>query len=380
MPPSASRRLPRRLQRGRRAASGAKACRDDILCLSPFEAAVPLPPPLRLAAVYDIRRRSGAELREPESVPDAGGSEETAQDESGGNSYDCVAQQRNDERRRAHAEPFERAGGDNRNRRDDEAEADDPQRLRARADRLCVSGERAYQHLRRRLAEQRPDRHYSRRQREGRQAYTPDARVLPCAEVVADQRPHALHDAVGGKIEKSLQLIVNTEDDDVNLRILREDDIQRRNKQRRQREVQRRRHADGVEAARRPARDARVLRRYMHRQRVQPRQQKIHRERQHLPYAGRPRRALDSHRGRRAEAENHNRVEDDVRDAAAHHAEHRRGHAPDRLEDLLVCESYRDYHREGENNVRVAQAEAHHLGVVREHSEKRGHRRDADNC
>lgn len=73
--------------------------------------------------------------------------------------------------------------------------------------------------------------------------------MLACAVVEADNRAHALYNAVCCQIDERLQLVVNAEHDNVALGIHGQDSIQCGNQKRRQRQVQDRRDADRVQSS-----------------------------------------------------------------------------------------------------------------------------------
>ena len=136
------------------------------------------------------------------------------------------------------------------------------------------------------------------------------------AVVVADQRPHALHDAVGGEVEEGLELIVHAQRQYVRLPKGREDAVQRRNEDGRQGEVERRRHAYGIQPPRHRPFRAEELAAHAHAQRTNLVGNEVDDQRERLADARGQRRALDAHFREGADAVDHHRIEDDVGDAA----------------------------------------------------------------
>ena len=64
--------------------------------------------------------------------------------------------------------------------------------------------------------------------------------------IVTNQRPDALNDAIGGQIDKGLQLVINAQYQHIRTRISRQNTVQCGNQQRRQCHIQRSRNADAV--------------------------------------------------------------------------------------------------------------------------------------
>ena len=67
--------------------------------------------------------------------------------------------------------------------------------------------------------------------------------------IVANERAHTLHDAIGGQIQEGLQLVVNAQHHHVALGKARQQAVQEGNQQRGQGQIEDGRHADGIQFA-----------------------------------------------------------------------------------------------------------------------------------
>ena len=197
------------------------------------------------------------------------------------------------------------------------------------------------------------------------------------AVVVADQRPHALHDAVGGEVEEGLEFIVHAQRQYVRLPKGREDGVQRRDEDGGQGEVERRRHAHGIEPARHLSIRAEELAAHAHAQGTLFVGNEIDDERERLADARGQRRALDAHFREGADAVDHHRIEDDVGDAAAEHGDHRQPHAAHGLKELFIEHAKGNDRREGEGHRGVAHAQIDHGLRIAVQRQKARHEEDA---
>ena len=93
------------------------------------------------------------------------------------------------------------------------------------------------------------NKHDHRTHNQGDLINLPHTLMLACAVVEADNRAHALYNAVCCQIDERLQLVVNAEHDNVALGIHGQDSIQCGNQKRRQRQVQDRRDADRIQSS-----------------------------------------------------------------------------------------------------------------------------------
>ncbi len=85
--------------------------------------------------------------------------------------------------------------------------------------------------------------------------------MLFCTVVVADEGAHSLHDAVGGQIEESLELIVDAQHHHIALGEGRQQAVEEGDQQGGQGQIQDGRHTDGVETASRERSGCRAFRR-----------------------------------------------------------------------------------------------------------------------
>ena len=159
--------------------------------------------------------RRGRHLRHPEGVPHAHRAPQQVKDKGQRQDDHRVPHQGNDEGRPAHPQPLQGAAGNDRHRRDDKTQADDPQRGAAQGDGLGIGGEQADQLAGNGPAQDGAQHHDARRQRQPGEEDLPHAGGLFGAVVVAHDGPHPLHDAVGGQVEEGLQFVVDPQHQDI---------------------------------------------------------------------------------------------------------------------------------------------------------------------
>ena len=70
--------------------------------------------------------------------------------------------------------------------------------------------------------------------------------MLPGTVIIADEGAHALHNAARGQVQEGLQLIINTQNDHIPLRVSGQQRVEERNQHRGQRQVENGGNADGV--------------------------------------------------------------------------------------------------------------------------------------
>lgn len=133
--------------------------------------------------------------------------------------------------------------------------------------------------------------------------------VLPGAKVVANQRAHPLDDAAGRQVEEGLQLVVDSQNHHIGLREGRQHGVERRDQQRGQRQIQRRRDADGVELFVKPGVGAQVSSAQPQRELDGAVDDKVDCQRHHLPDAGGQRRPANPHLREGGDAEDQHRVQ-----------------------------------------------------------------------
>ena len=99
-----------------------------------------------------------------------------------------------------------------------------------------------------------------------------------------------------------------------------------------------------------------------------------------LSDAGRPGGTGDAHGRDRTEAEDHDRVEDDVDETADQHADHRNLHAADGLEHLLIGDGGGIRHTEKEDDTCILGAQADDVSIIRKPSHEGRHPEDAEHA
>ena len=185
-------------------------------------------------------------LGDPESVPHTDGAEQAAENPRGGNHDDDVAAQRDDEGLGALAQCFQRAGGRDRDGGYQEARADDTQRDLTGGDGIGVGGEHADQSGAAHQADDGTGGHDGGVHTHGKVIDLFHAAMLPGAVIIADEGAHALHNAARGQVQEGLQLIINTQNDHIPLRVSGQQRVEERNQHRGQRQVENGGNADGV--------------------------------------------------------------------------------------------------------------------------------------
>ena len=246
----------------------------------------------------------------------------------------------------------------------------------ADGDGLRVLGEQAHQRCGEQQAQHGSGGHDARAQRQRYPEDTVYPLPLACAVVIADDRPHALNDAACGHIQERLQLIVDTQHDHIRL-TARQQRIQAGNQQGRQRKVERRRNADRIQPSGQTGHTGQTVFPQAHRRRTDAVQHQIARQRHRLSDAGGQRRAAHPHLRERADAEDEQRIEHDIRHAAGHHRQHGDFHAAHRLIDLLERQLRHQRRREQERHIGIFYAERHHVLRIREQPQKPRHDGDA---
>ena len=160
-----------------------------------------------------------------------------------------ISAEGNDQGRSAFSESLQRTGGCDGNCRNQKARADACQCLSAKTDGLRIAAEQSDQLFRNGKADACSNKHDHRTHNQGDLINLPHTLMLACTVVEADDRTHALYNAVCCQIDERLQLVVNAEHDNVALGIHGQDSIQCGNQKRRQRQVQDRRDADRVQSS-----------------------------------------------------------------------------------------------------------------------------------
>ena len=119
--------------------------------------------------------------------------------------------------------------------------------------------------------------------------------MFPRAVVIADQGAHPLHNAIRWKIDKCLQFVIDSQNQNIHFGICRQNRIERRNQKRRKREIQGCGNANGVQLYYHLFAGENVLPADMHANWPRKIDYKVNRQRQSLSDAGRQRSAFDSH-------------------------------------------------------------------------------------
>lgn len=331
--------------------------------------------------VHQQRDHGRDHFCDPERVPHTVRTEHLAKPPGQRNDDDDITAQRDDQRLYAFAQPFQRAGRRHGNRRYDKPKADDPQRALADADRFRVGGEHPHQLLREAEEQDGADRHDPGAERQRKLVDLAHAAVFPCAVVVADQRAHPLHDTAARQIQEGLQLVIDAQHHDAALRIDRQNGIEEGNQNRRQRQVQNGRNADGIQLQVHMPVGCKAVPAQPHSRGPTLVEEKIHHQRQQLSQAGRQRRTGDPQFRERPKAEDQHRVKDQVAHRTGQQRGHRQLHAADCLEDLFKGQRRHDDGGEGKCNGSIGRAQADHRRVAGKAAKEMRRDQDAkDRC
>lgn len=205
--------------------------------------------PLAYCAAVDGQGDGGGDrFRDPEGVPHARRSQKPAEEEGCGDHEDDVAEQGDHQGGKALAQALQGAGGGDGYGGYHEPGADDPQGGFPRLDGLGVFGEQPGEPAGKGQEQDGAQGHDAAGHGQHQPVDLPHPAVLPGAEVVADEGAHALDDAVGGQVEKGLELVVSAQDQDIHLGVGGENGVEGGDEEGGQGEVQHRRDADGVQA------------------------------------------------------------------------------------------------------------------------------------
>ena len=133
--------------------------------------------------------------------------------------------------------------------------------------------------------------------------------MLPRTVIVADKRAHALHEAVGGQIQKGLQFIIDAQHHHITLRESRQQSVEEGDQQRGQRQIQDSRNADGIQSAVQHRVRAQIAAAQPHRQLGTQIDHKVDHHAEHLTDAGSQCCARNAHGRHRPQPEDEHRVQ-----------------------------------------------------------------------
>ena len=289
-----------------------------------------------------------------------------------------IPAQRDDQRFCALAQTLQRTGGGGGHRRDDKTDADDAQGSLPGGDGFGVLGEQPHQLPGGKLTDDRARRHDGCTHEQGQLEQLFHPGVLPRTVVVANEGAHALHEAVGGQIQKGLQFIIDAQHHHVALRKGRQQSVEEGDQQRGQRQIQDRRNADGVQSAVQHRIRAQAAAAQPHRQLSAQVDHKVDHHAEHLTDAGCQCRACNAHGGHRPQPEDEHRVQQNIAHAAGDQGNHGHLHAAHRLKDLLKRQRDHVHDQKQEHDGGVSDTCGDQPLVLRKAAQKAGHDGDAD--
>ena len=268
-------------------------------------------------------------------MPHAVGTKEMAQHSGQRHDEYDVAAQRDDQRFCALAKAFQCTGGGGGYGRNHKAQTDDAQGGFTGGNGLRVRGEQLHQRAGSEQADDRACSHDGSTHDEGEFVELFHAGVLLGTVVVANERAHTLHDAVGGQIQEGLQLVVNAQHHHVALGKTSQQAVQEGDQQRRQGQIEDGRYADGIQFAVQRGIRAQAAAAQSDRQLRTDVNEEVNAQAQQLADAGSKGRTRNAHGGHRAKAEDQDRVQNDVAHTAKDQCCHSHFHAAHGLKHLF---------------------------------------------
>ena len=130
---------------------------------------------------------------------------------------DQITEKRNAQRWHSGTEPFQSTTADNRNAGKNKSKTDDPQSLCSDGNRFRCGCKNLHEHSRSNPAEQKSGKHDSGSQCKCRIKYVTDSFVFSGTVIIADQWTDSLNNAIGRKIDKSLQFEICTQCDNISI-------------------------------------------------------------------------------------------------------------------------------------------------------------------
>lgn len=274
--------------------------------------------------------------------------------------------------------PSQGSADDDGNRGNDEPEADDAQRLLSGQNGCRLVGEEAGQRTGEAQADDHAQPHDDGRQRQSGAEDLADTGIFFSAIVVADDGADTLYDAVGRQIDKGLQFIVDAQDENVHRREYGQYSVEAGDEQRRQCHVQRRRNTYQIDPLAEITIKDVSAEAEPQRQRPDKVDDEIDDQGQGLSDDGGPGCAADTHDRERTEAEDHDRVQNDVGDGTAEHADHRDRHFAFRLKDFFKGDRRRDDGGEGKDDIGIVQTILQNVLILGKKTQENRRAKDAD--
>ena len=201
---------------------------------------------------------------------------------------------------------------------------------------------------------------------------------LSCPVVVADDRPHALHDPVGRHIDESLELVIHAEDSHVDGGDGGEDPVQDADQDRGEQHHDAGRNHDTVDLSDDRPVCLEIFRVDAHGVSFSQVDCDIQQKRADLPDDGGDRCSCSAEPGKSEKSEDEDRIKDDVDHTA--HAQQIHGdlHFSDPLEDLLKCDLQQCAEGKAEHNVCIVAGVLQYYRIIREKRQERSG--DKDPC
>ena len=202
--------------------------------------------------------------------------------------------------------------------------------------------------------------------------------MLPGTVVVAHQRAHPLHDAVGRQVKEGLEFVVDAQHRHIALGVDRQQAVQEGDQQAGQGQIQDGRYTDGIELAVKGGIEPQAAAGEADGDFGGAVDIEVDYKGNGLPDAGGKGRTGNAQGGHRPKAEDEDRVEGDVGHAAGDQRHHGNIHPAHGLEDLLKGEVCHVDQREQEHDGGVGHAHVHQSGIGSEAAQEAGHDGNAE--
>ena len=333
--------------------------------------------PGRVPPVHQEGHRRRHPFGDPEGVPHPLRPQGPAEEEGRREHHHQVAAQGDDQGGQALPQPLQGPGGGHRHRGDQKADADHPQGGLPRLDGLGVGGEQAHHRPGNQLAHHRPRRHDAGAHGQHHPVDLLHPAGLPRPVVVPHQGAHPLDEAVGGEVEEGLELVIDPQHQHVDLGPAGQDAVEGRDQHRRQGQVQGGGDAHAVQPAGHGPPGAHLPPGDVHRQGAQAAEGQVDPQREALADAGGQGGPGHPQLGEGAQAEDQQRVQDDVGHAPAQQAHHGGLHPAHRLKNLLKAQPQDDDEGEGKSHLPVLHPQGQNGLRLGEPPQKGGQHPDA---
>ena len=202
--------------------------------------------------------------------------------------------------------------------------------------------------------------------------------LFPGTVIKADQWTDALDDTVSRQVNKGLQLVIGAEHQDIGSRESRQDAVQGRDQEGRQGHIQGSRDTNGIQLLQQCSVPYNIFPCKGNRQRPENAEHNINKQCDELADSGSIGSTCHSHLGERTDPEDHQRIQYNIGDKAAHHTDHGYLHASNSLKYLFQRNAKHDDDGEQEGTVRIGQSHGKDLFIVSKQRQEFWHAKKTD--